>query len=104
MITHASIPACELCPLGKYKPRNGDAFENCLPCDPANSYSTEDRVTCSCNVVVVKELHVDSTEEGFYHFDLLNGSCRYVLKSEAIYFNDKLYSKNISSKFIFLLL
>ena len=113
MVTHASIPVCELCPLGKYKPRNGDSFQHCLPCGPVtttgtNSDSTEDRITCNCNIVVVKELHVDAgggagdNEEGFYHFDILNGSCRYVLKNEAIYFNDKLYSKNISSKLLFI--
>jgi len=42
------ISPCLPCPLGTFKPLQGDALSQCRPCDEYTAESTHDRVECAC--------------------------------------------------------
>jgi len=43
------IAPCVPCPLGTYKPLQGDALSQCRACDVYTAESTNDRIECACN-------------------------------------------------------
>ena len=51
VVTAHPMRDCQLCPEGTYKPVAGDELQLCLPCEPVQSVSTADRITCQCLTV-----------------------------------------------------
>jgi hypothetical protein len=81
------VPDCELCPDGTYKAHLGDSVDLCLPCPLDDSWSSDDRLTCTC-YRQQGGWPVDPDTEVLY-FNLTSGIChaaqpRLVMKTPAL--------------------
>ena len=88
MPTAASIPPCQLCPEGTYKPASGDSVDDCRPCNSRDTYSSADRVTCECQLIF---------EDAYTSvYDQVTDTCTVVEKTELQYIDESWYEPNSS--------
>lgn len=88
IVTQHPLSVCELCPEGMYKSVSGDDIELCLPCDAAQSVSSEDRITCNC---------VTALEPGHTaRFNISTGQCQHYLSSAIPLIDAHMWATNTS--------
>ena len=98
IMTHESVPPCELCPIGTYKALNGDDPNLCIPC-PHQSEDTPSRMLCSCMETFPKSTGMVA------FFNLTAGNCSAMHKDilaetahDGFYLTDPLSSQTRSKQ------